>query len=523
MTIEVDLNRTQIDLNQFGAALYSDTSQFQVKLPDSDAIDRGHQKLMQALENRETIYGVTTGFGGSSKRIISPENAVKLQKNLITYLTCGIGKALPQAVCRATVLLRLHSLSRGYSAVSFDLLKRLKWMVEENVTPVIPSQGSLGASGDLVPLAYLARAVQGEGEVWHKGQKAQMPEVLRQYDLPPYELKPKEGLALVNGTTVMAAYSLHNLKIIEYLMEMSFKSTALCIIGMNGRADAFNPLINSIAKQFPGQSLVASRIYSYLNEEGYQTQRHNRVDKNEERREAVQDKYSLRCAPQILGPVWETLEKSKEWTGLEGSGVSDNPIIDDGDDFSMGGNFYGGYISQAMDSMKLGMAHWSDMLDRQFMCLIDEATNRGLPPNLADWQGLGEDQQFANHGLKGLNQAMSAITSEVMAQSVPGGIYSRSSEAHNQDKVSLGLSTCIQMENMFDNLFNILSIHLLGCVQAIDLRGVSLKGNDLKPVYDFVRRNSDKVVEDRALDQDILRISNSLKKQSGAYNEFETL
>ena len=114
MTIEVDLNRTQIDLNQFGAALYSDTSQFQVKLPDSDAIDRGHQKLMQALENRETIYGVTTGFGGSSKRIISPENAVKLQKNLITYLTCGIGKALPQAVCRATVLLRLHSLSRGY-------------------------------------------------------------------------------------------------------------------------------------------------------------------------------------------------------------------------------------------------------------------------------------------------------------------------------------------------------------------------------------------------------------------------
>ena len=145
MTIEVDLNRTQIDLSQLSSALYSETTKIEVQLPESERIDRGHQKLMQALENRETIYGVTTGFGGSSKRIISPENSTKLQKNLITYLTCGIGKALPQAVCRGTVLLRLHSLSRGYSAVSFDLLKRLKWMVEENVTPIIPAQGSLGA------------------------------------------------------------------------------------------------------------------------------------------------------------------------------------------------------------------------------------------------------------------------------------------------------------------------------------------------------------------------------------------
>lgn len=519
MNVKIDLNTPRLDLKKLGDCFYGDQSKIKLQMPDPEKIDIGHNKLMAALDRQETIYGVTTGFGGSSKRIITPAKAVTLQKNLITYLNCGVGKTLPRAVCRATVLLRLHSLSRGYSAVSFDLLKRLQWMVEEDVIPTIPAQGSLGASGDLVPLAYLAAGVQGQGEVWYQGKKTSMTQVLQQFDLPAYELKPKEGLALVNGTTVMAAYCHHNLKILEFLLNMSIKSTALCVLGINGRTDAFNTLINSVAKSFPGQSQVASHIFKYLEEENYVSATPHKAVQNEERNELVQDKYSIRCAPQILGPILETLEKCKEWTELEASGVSDNPMIDEGENFSMGGNFYGGYISHGMDYMKISMAHWSDMLDRQFMCLIDESCNRGLPPNLADWENLSEDDHFSNHGLKGLNQAMSALTSEVMAQSIPGGIFSRSSEAHNQDKVSLGLSTCIQMDNMFENLFNILSIHLIGCTQSVDLRKRKINGPSLKPVYDFVRGCSAKVIGDRALDQDILQVKMGLKKQSGAFDE----
>lgn len=278
-------------------------------------------------------------------------------------------------------------------------------------------------------------------------------------------------------------------------------------------------MINSKAKRFNGQSKIATEIFTLLNKEDHQSEKPKKALNNEERSHTVQDKYSIRCAPQILGPIFDTLLMSEEWTKLEAEGVSDNPVIDEGEQFSMGGNFYGGYISHAMDYLKISMAHLADMVDRQFMCLIDESSNRGLPPNLADWPNIPEDERFLNHGLKGLNQAMSAITSEVMAQSNPGGIHSRSSESHNQDKVSLGLSACIQMNNMFENLYTLLSIHLIGCAQAIDLRGHSLKSMELKEIYDLVRSVSPKVTQDRAMDFEIEALKSELKKRSGVFND----
>ena len=514
-----DLSQNSINLLDIEESLYADNIERKVTLPSEESVLKSHFKLMNAIEERQTIYGVTTGFGDCSRRIISPEHSAQLQANLISYLSCGVGEVLPRPVCRAVVLYRLQSLSRGISAVSYDLLKRMKWMVEEDVIPKIPSQGSLGASGDLVPLAYLAQAIQGKGEVWHRGKETNMEDVCEKFDLPPYILKPKEGLALVNGTTVMAAYGQHNQKIIHHIYSLTEKLTAFCVIAMNGRKDAFNKLINSKAKQFSGQSHAAATIHDILDREEYVTPKLNKVEDSEERTETVQDKYSLRCAPQILGPVLETLQMSQNWIGLEANGVSDNPVIDEGDEFSMGGNFYGGYISHAMDYLKISMAHLADMIDRQFMCLIDENTNRGLPPNLADWDSLPEDERFIHHGLKGLNQAMSAITSEVMAQSNPGGIYSRSSEAHNQDKVSLGLSACIQADKMFDNMYTLLALHLIGCCQAIDLRKISVKTPELKELYELTRSISPKVTQDRQMDKEIMSLRNSLKNLSGAFNE----
>ncbi len=509
----------QWSLADLGGLLYHEAPYLRVQLPDEEKINTNHKKLTHAIENNETIYGVTTGFGDSSRRIVSGEHAAQLQENLVTYLSCGVGSLLPLPVCRAVTLFRLQSLSRGVSSVSYDLLKRLKWMVEQDIVPQIPSQGSLGASGDLVPLAYLAQAVQGRGVVWYRGVTTTMEKVCEELDQPPYSLKPKEGLALVNGTTVMAAYSYHNLKVIRFLLDTTMKSTALCVMGLNGRKEAFNELINSFAKQFLGQSLVAQKVWNLLDHEDYQSPKIQKANQHEERNHTIQDKYSVRCAPQILGPIVDTLQLCEEWTEKEASGVSDNPIIQDGEEFSMGGNFYGGYISHGMDYLKISMAHMADMIDRQFMCLIDESVNRGLPPNLADWENLPEDQRFLNHGLKGLNQAMSAITSEIMAQSTPGGIFSRSSESHNQDKVSLGLSACIQTEKMFDNLFFLLAIHLVGCAQAIDLRKIELKDPELLELYNLVRTHSAKVHKDRQLDVELHKIVEGLKQLTGVYYE----
>lgn len=517
-TYEIQLGNDQLDFSNIDQLIYLNATK-SISFTAMDKVESSRQKLETAIENKEIIYGVTTGFGDSSRRVISTEHSQTLQKNLITYLTCGLGKILPKPVCRAVVLFRLQSLSRGYSSVSPELLKRMQWMVQEDVIPQIPSQGSLGASGDLVPLAYLAQAIQGEGKVWWKGQAYEMPDVLKKFDLPPYTLKAKEGLALVNGTTVMAAYAHHNLKICKYIVETTIKATALCTIGLNGRKDAFNSLVNSVAKQFSGQSFVAQQIWQALDNEAYQSPVLDKVKSNADRKFTIQDKYSLRCAPQILGPIIDTMKMAQEWIETEASSVSDNPLIDDSDEFSMGGNFYGGYISHAMDYMKLSMAHLADMVDRQFMCLIDETTNRGLTPNLSDWDSLSEEERFVHHGLKGLNQAMSAITSETMAQSLPGGIFSRSSESHNQDKVSLGLSACIQCEQMFENLFSILALQLIGVCQAVDLRKHQLKDPQLVDLYNTVRKISAPVTQDRRLDSEIESLKLELKKLSGAYNE----
>lgn len=518
-TVPVNLNGEGLNFSQLAPLIFDADTKAQVSLPDSQKINSNHKKLIDAIDRNETIYGVTTGFGDSSRRVLTPEKAQDLQAHLITYLTCGVGPLLPQPVCRAVTLFRLHSLSQGISAVSFELLERMKWLVEEDIVPQIPSQGSLGASGDLVPLAYLAQVVQGKGRVWHKGVSKDMSALCKEMNAPEYKLKAKEGLALVNGTSVMAAYAFYCNKIISSLIELASKSTALCVLGLEGRKDAFNSLINSKAKRFNGQSKIATEIFTLLNKEDHQSEKPKKALNNEERSHTVQDKYSIRCAPQILGPIFDTLLMSEEWTKLEAEGVSDNPVIDEGEQFSMGGNFYGGYISHAMDYLKISMAHLADMVDRQFMCLIDESSNRGLPPNLADWPNIPEDERFLNHGLKGLNQAMSAITSEVMAQSNPGGIHSRSSESHNQDKVSLGLSACIQMNNMFENLYTLLSIHLIGCAQAIDLRGHSLKSMELKEIYDLVRSVSPKVTQDRAMDFEIEALKSELKKRSGVFND----
>lgn len=468
--------------------------------------------LHQFIDQGLPIYGVTTGFGDSCHRVITPSQTEELQQNLVAYLLCGTGSVLSIEATRAIFLIRLRSLSRGYSGVSEALLQRMKLYLEQDWMPLIPREGSLGASGDLIPLASIAEVLQGGGTI-HGNRK--MKDVLGEAKVDTYRLKPKEGLALVNGTSAMAGLALTNLTAAREILETSVSATAWLVMALGGRSEAFSPLVNSVANTHSGQRRIAEKINALLRDEKYESAPLSDLKiSGGEVQGLVQDRYSVRCVPQILGPVLETIEQVESWLTTELNGTSDNPLIGEDGTLAMGGNFYGGYLSQGMDYLKISLAHVADLMDRQLTLLIDEKSNRGLPPNLADWTSIPESERFLHHGLKGLHQAVNALTSETMARAIPGGIFSRSSESHNQDKVSLGMSAAVQCRNLIEPLYTIQAMTLTCLVQALELRGRKLTGAVSADLLAKVRSSIPFVKRDTSLGLAIQELAASLR--SGA-------
>ncbi len=486
-------------------------------------VSAAEDRLHALMERGTPIYGVTTGFGDSCHRFVFSERAEALQSNLVAYLTCATGPALPVEATRAALLIRVKSLSLGFSGVSMELLERMALFLERDWIPVVPREGSLGASGDLIPLAYLAAAIQGDpqgqggpqGQIrFHVAGGAARParEVLEEAGVAPYKLKAKEGLAIVNGTSSMAGLALVNLREARRIVDLALVSTGWLCLALHGKLEAFNPLVNEKSKRHPGQSQAAGRIRMLLEQEEYRPTRGQDVGVRAGITEqTVQDRYSLRCAPQVLGPVIETLELATTWLEREINSASDNPLIDEDGSLSMGGNFYGGHLSHGMDYAKICLANVADLLDRQLMLLIDEKSNRGLTPNLADWSSMSEEERHLHHGLKGLHQSVSAITSGILAKAVPNSIFSRSSESHNQDKVSLGMTAAVQCQEMLEPLWNVQAMVLACLAQALDLRGISLKGES-RTLYDQIRAKFPFVKRDQALGDQITGLSTALRR-----------
>jgi histidine ammonia-lyase/phenylalanine ammonia-lyase len=477
------------------------------------------RRLHQLMDQGLPIYGVTTGFGDSSYRLIPPDRSEELQRNLVAYLLCGTGKLLPRVACRATMLFVLQSMCRGFSGVSVDLVRRLQLFLERDWIPAIPREGSLGASGDLIPLAYIAQALQGDGEIFDPNSTTErtvpLPEILALAGVPRYVLKPKEGLALVNGTAAMSGLSLVNLSAGRFLTELGCLMTSWLCLGLQGRTESFEPLVNERAKTHQGQARVARSILALLAAESYRAQPlHLLSTHGAQMQWHVQDRYSLRCTPQVLGPVIETLDQASRWLEIEAGGASDNPLVDPDPSapspLAMGGNFYGGYLAQGMDYLKISLAHVTDLMDRQLMSLIDEKSNRGLPANLAAWDRMPESERHLHHGLKGLHQAVGALTSEILAKATPNGIFSRSSESHNQDKVSLGMSAAVQCHEMLEQVFTVAAIYLICLAQALDLRGIELRGHVSRYYYDLVRSITPFIDRDRALERPVRELAERL-------------
>ncbi|HEY7885098.1 MAG TPA: aromatic amino acid ammonia-lyase [Cellvibrionaceae bacterium] len=438
------------------------------------------------------IYGVTTGYGDSCTVTIPPHLVEELPLHLTRFHGCGLGKQFDHAHGRAILASRLASLSRGYSGVRTELLERLVDYINRDIVPVIPEEGSVGASGDLTPLSYVAASLVGEREVYYKGDIKPVAEVLGREQLQPLHLMPKEGLAIMNGTAVMTAVACLAFDRAAYLAKLATRLTAMVSVALKGNSNHFDEKLFSV-KPHPGQGQIAAWIRSDL--------RTHEVARNSDR---LQDRYSVRCAPHIIGVLQDSLGWMRQFIETELNSANDNPIIDGEEEHVLhGGHFYGGHIAFAMDALKVAVANIADLIDRQMALLVDVKFNNGLPSNLS---GATPDRAMINHGFKAVQIGMSAWTAEALKHTMPASVFSRSTECHNQDKVSMGTIAARDCERVLELTEQVAAAGLLAATQALYLRkcdtgfDASAITPTLDSFYGEVREFFDIVDEDRPLE-----------------------
>lgn len=439
------------------------------------------------------IYGVTTGYGDSCTVTVPAHLVEELPIHLTRFHGCGMGRYFDETYGRAILAARTVSLVQGFSGVRLELLQTLIEMMNRGIVPVVPEEGSVGASGDLTPLSYVAAALMGEREVYYKGKKIPAKEAFDAEGLATLHLKPKEGLAIMNGTAVMTAVACMAYSRAEYLSELVTKITSMATVALKGNANHFDEKLFSV-KPHPGQGEVARRIRSDL--------KSNVVARNSNR---LQDRYSIRCAPHIIGVLEDSFPWMRQFIETELNSANDNPIIDgEGEHLLHGGHFYGGHIAFVMDSMKNAVANLADLLDRQMALLMDTKFNNGLPSNLS---GATPDRAMINHGFKAVQIGCSSWAAEALKNTMPASVFSRSTECHNQDKVSMGTIAARDCIRVLELTEQIAAAQLLAVTQALYLRKNDADFDQaaitpsLEKMYSSVREFFDILDEDRPLEQ----------------------
>jgi len=463
------------------------------------------------VQGGQAIYGVTTGFGDSVIRQIEPAKTSELQRNLVRYHVNGTGPLAADEVVRATLLIRANCLAKGNSGIRPVVVHRLLELLNRGVLPLIPERGSVGASGDLVPLCHLASMLIGEGRVSYRGEVRAAADVLAEFAMPPLELHAKEGLALINGTSFSSAFAALAAGRATTLYHVAETCTALAAEALLGNRGHFAEFIHR-TKPHPGQVASAAAIFDLLSGSGHALDHEQVLDLNRsldgrgyaQLSRSIQDRYSLRCAPHVIGMLRDTLAWVRPWVQIELNSSNDNPLFDySTGQVHSGGNFYGGHISQAMDSLKVAVANIADLLDRQLAYIVDEKFNRGLPPNLVPWFESDEWRAGLHHGFKGMQIAASAIAAEALKSSAPASVFSRSTEAHNQDKVSMSAIAARDARTVIELAEEVAAIHILALCQAIDLRGPGRCAPATREIHQRVRHFVPRVHDDRPMDQDI--------------------
>lgn len=484
-------------------------------------VEASRDLKVELIASERPIYGVTTGFGDSAHRQISSEKTAELQRNILRFLGNGTGDEASPEVSKATMLLRANCLARGNSGVRRELVEALLALIEKDVLPVIPERGSCGASGDLVPLSYVGSVLTGHGEVIYGGERRRADEVLEELGLGPVELEAKEGLALTNGTSFMSAFAALAVWDAEELAFVSDLCTAMASEALLGNRGHFESFIHE-QKPHPGQLESAKTVRELLEGSGLSVAVDQVLSKNglgdagyRELERNIQDRYSIRCAPHVNGVLRDTLEWTRRWIEVEINASDDNPLFDvPGRTVHSGGNFYGGHVVHAMDSLKVALASLSDLMDRQLELVVDEKFNNGLTPNLIPDFPDDHPQSGLHHGFKGMQLAASSMVAEACKTANPVSVHSRSTEAHNQDKVSMGSIAARDARNVVDLTRNVAAIHLIALCQALDLRGTEGMSEKTKLAHDRVRALVPPLSGDRRMQDDVKAVVELIKSRS---------
>jgi histidine ammonia-lyase len=464
-----------------------------------DLSDEAKQKIIKCrtyLDNenitKEVHYGINTGFGSLCNTIISDENLSKLQRNLVISHACGIGEEVPHSIVKLMILLKIQGVSYGYSGVQLETVERLVNFYNNDIIPVVYQQGSLGASGDLAPLAHMALPLIGEGEVYFKGKKVHSADMLKAMDWEPITLKSKEGLALLNGTQFMSAYGVWNCIQAEKLSFIADLVGAISLEGFDGRLNPFKENVNLIRNQI-GQ-IVTAEVYRNLLKGS---------EIIEQEKKHVQDPYSFRCIPQVHGATKDTIAFVKDVIEREINAVTDNPtIFPDDDEIVSAGNFHGQPLALAADYLAIALAELGSISERRTYQLI--GGNRDLPAFLVKNPGL-------NSGFMIPQYAAASVVSQNKQLATPASVDSIESSNGQEDHVSMGANAATKCFRVVENLKKILAIELFNASQAIEFRRPLKSSETIEKVLTDYRKVVPLVNDDKYMHPEIIKSINFIE------------
>ncbi|UOR11575.1 histidine ammonia-lyase [Halobacillus amylolyticus] len=485
----IQLNGSDLTLKQMKSIIYG--KEIIAINPESmKKVRKSRAAVERIVSNGETVYGINTGFGKFSDVRIKDEDVDNLQLHLIRSHACGVGENFPAVVSKAMVVLRLNALLKGFSGVRPCVVERLRDMVNENIFPVIPSQGSLGASGDLAPLSHLALVLVGEGEVHYRGKIRPTQEAYQKLGYESLTLKAKEGLALINGTQAMTAMGVINYIEAERLVDQSDWVSSMTLESLEGIIDAFHPAIHE-ARGYPEQMEVAERVRTITSDSKLITHQ------GEKR---VQDAYSLRCIPQVHGASRQSLAYVKEKLEIEMNAATDNPLIfDDGETVVSGGNFHGQPIALAMDFLKIAVAEIANISERRVERLVN--------PQLNDLPGFLSPDPGLQSGAMIMQYVAASLVSENKTLAHPASVDSIPSSANQEDHVSMGTIGARHAYQIIVNAQKVVSIEMICAMQALEYRGISLASSSIQRLFAKGREVVPSITEDRIFSKDIETLS----------------
>lgn len=454
-----------------------------------EQIINSYQNVQKIVASDRTVYGINTGFGSLCDTKISESETAQLQYNLIISHAVGVGKPIDKNISKIMIIAKIHALSKGFSGVSLEVIERLILMLEKDIIPVVPEQGSVGASGDLAPLAHLVLPLLGLGQVWENDKPVETSKVLKKHQIQPLKLGPKEGLGLINGTQFILAHAITGLAKFEYLLDLADLAAAMSLEAYRGSASPFKKELHDI-RPFIGSRKVAERM-RHLLKDSDNLKSHEFCDR-------VQDPYSMRCVPQVHGASRNAFEHLKQLTETELNSVTDNPIILSAEESISGGNFHGQLLALPLDYCALAAAELGNISDRRSYLLLEGKF--GLPKLLTESSGL-------NSGMMIPQYTGAALVSENKTLCFPASADSIPTSLGQEDHVSMGSISGRKFNQILGNLENILAIELMFAAQGLEFRRPAVCSDIVEKNYAIIRSVVPKLENDRLIGEDILKIA----------------